>query len=164
MLHAQVDTIQDFLCKFGIKPRMQLQEIVNFSLNHVIIRPTKIIKSTPEKAIYRQHLSTGFTEVLHDIGRSDDDMLQLKNDGIQQLHTWFYAQLEQKILNGIYAQIGPYGTLLTGFTGQHTYKTERILILCVCEDQFCLIGPSSIFVHQALLTQKFGEYLIQAGF
>ena len=39
-----LDTIQDFLCKLGMKPQMHLVEISIFSLNHVIIRPTKIIK------------------------------------------------------------------------------------------------------------------------
>ena len=38
------DTIQDFLCKLGIKPHMHLVEISIFSLNHAIARPTKIIK------------------------------------------------------------------------------------------------------------------------
>ena len=39
-----VDTIQDFLCKLGMKPHMHLVEISIFSLNHVIVRPTEIIK------------------------------------------------------------------------------------------------------------------------
>ena len=39
-----VDTIQDFLCKLGMKPHMHLVEISIFSLNHVITRPIKIIK------------------------------------------------------------------------------------------------------------------------
>ena len=39
-----LDTIQDFLCKLGMKPHMYLVEISIFSLNHVIVRPTKIIK------------------------------------------------------------------------------------------------------------------------
>ena len=39
-----LDTIQDFLCKLGMKPHMHLVEISIFSLNHVIVRPTKIIK------------------------------------------------------------------------------------------------------------------------
>ena len=39
-----LDTIQDFLCKLGMKPHMHLVEISIFSLNHVITRPTKIIK------------------------------------------------------------------------------------------------------------------------
>ena len=40
-----VDTIQYFLCKLGMKPRMQLWEIVIFSQKHVIVRPTRIIKN-----------------------------------------------------------------------------------------------------------------------
>ena len=39
-----LDTIQDFLCKLGMKPHMHLAEISIFPLNHVIVRPTKIIK------------------------------------------------------------------------------------------------------------------------
>ena len=39
-----IDTIQDFLCKLGMKPHMHLVEISIFSLNHVITRPAKIIK------------------------------------------------------------------------------------------------------------------------
>ena len=39
-----LETIQDFLCKLSLKPHMQLQEIINFSLKHVIVRPTKNIK------------------------------------------------------------------------------------------------------------------------
>ena len=38
------DTIQDFLCELGMKPRMQLYEIIIFPLNQVVVRPTKIIK------------------------------------------------------------------------------------------------------------------------
>ena len=38
-----IDTIQDFLIKLGIKPRMHLLEIGIFSLYHVIVRPTKIM-------------------------------------------------------------------------------------------------------------------------
>ena len=41
-----LDTIQEFfLCKLGMKPRMQLWEIVIFSQKHVIVRPTRIIKN-----------------------------------------------------------------------------------------------------------------------
>ena len=36
-------TIQDFLCKLGMKPEMHLVEITIFSLYNFIIRPTKII-------------------------------------------------------------------------------------------------------------------------
>ena len=39
-----VDTIQDFLCKLGMKQYMHLVETLIFSLYHVIVRPTKIIK------------------------------------------------------------------------------------------------------------------------
>ena len=38
-----LDTLQDFLIKLGIKPRMHLLEISTFSLYHVIVRPTKIM-------------------------------------------------------------------------------------------------------------------------
>ena len=39
-----LDTIQDFLCELGMKPRMQLWEIIIFSIYYIIVRPTKIIK------------------------------------------------------------------------------------------------------------------------
>ena len=39
-----VDTIQKNLCKLGMKPHMHLVETSIFLQNHVIIRPTKIIK------------------------------------------------------------------------------------------------------------------------
>ena len=38
-----VDTIQDFLRKLGMKPHVHLVEISIFSLNNVIVRPTKIM-------------------------------------------------------------------------------------------------------------------------
>ena len=38
-----LDTVQDFLIKLGIKPRMHLWKISIFPLNHVIVRPTKIM-------------------------------------------------------------------------------------------------------------------------
>ena len=41
---STIDTIQDFLRNLGMKPHMHLVEISIFSLNHVIVRPTKIIK------------------------------------------------------------------------------------------------------------------------
>ena len=43
-LASTVDTVQDFLIKLGIKPRLHILKISIFSLNHVIVRPTKIIK------------------------------------------------------------------------------------------------------------------------
>ena len=39
-----IETIQDFLCNLGMKLHMHLVEISIFSINHVIARPTKIIK------------------------------------------------------------------------------------------------------------------------
>ena len=38
-----VHTVQDFLIKLGVKPRMHLLEIDIFWLYHVIVRPTKIM-------------------------------------------------------------------------------------------------------------------------
>ena len=43
--NSKVETVQDFLCQLGIKPHMNIVEIVIFSLYHVIIRPTKIINN-----------------------------------------------------------------------------------------------------------------------
>ena len=41
---CSLDTIQDFLCDLGMKPCMHQVDISIFSINHVIVRPTKIIK------------------------------------------------------------------------------------------------------------------------
>ena len=43
--HCTVETIQDFLIKLGIKPSLHTLEISIFSLNNVIIRPTKIMNN-----------------------------------------------------------------------------------------------------------------------
>ena len=51
----RVATIQDFVCKLGMKPHMNLVEISIFSLCHVIVRPTKIIK---DLYLYRQYIDT----------------------------------------------------------------------------------------------------------
>ena len=43
-----------------------------------------------------------FEEVLYNFGRSDDnDMILWKNASFQYMHTWFDAQLDQKILDGL---------------------------------------------------------------
>ena len=42
-----------------------------------------------------------FEEVVYNFGRSDDDMIYLKNVYFQNMHKWFDAQLDQKILDGI---------------------------------------------------------------
>ena len=41
-----LETVQDFLYELCMKPHVHLVEISIFSLNHVIVRPTKIIKDT----------------------------------------------------------------------------------------------------------------------
>ena len=43
-----------------------------------------------------------FEEFVHDFGRSDDDMILWKNAYFQYMQTWFEAQLDKKILEGIY--------------------------------------------------------------
>ena len=48
MAGMHLDNIQDFLCKLGMKPHMHLVKISIFSLNRVIVRPTKIIKGLCE--------------------------------------------------------------------------------------------------------------------
>ena len=40
-----LETVQDFLCKLGMKPQMHLVKTIIFSLYHVIVGPTKIIKN-----------------------------------------------------------------------------------------------------------------------
>ena len=46
---CSIDTVQDFLIKMGIKPRIHLWEISIFSLNNVIVRPTKIMNRPNKK-------------------------------------------------------------------------------------------------------------------
>ena len=41
---SALENVQDFLIKLGIKPGMHTLETSIFSLNHVIVRPTKIMK------------------------------------------------------------------------------------------------------------------------
>ena len=43
VVEYEVDTVQDFLIKLGIKPGMQLWEIGILSLNNIIGRSTKIM-------------------------------------------------------------------------------------------------------------------------
>ena len=40
-----LDTVQKFLIKLGIKPHLHILKISIYSLNHVIVRPTKIINN-----------------------------------------------------------------------------------------------------------------------
>ena len=44
-IEPSLDAIQDLFCKFGMKPHVHLVEISIFSLNHVIIRLTKIMNN-----------------------------------------------------------------------------------------------------------------------
>ena len=49
-----------------------------------------------------------FEEVVHNFGRSDDDMILWKNAYFQYMQKWFDAQLDQKILDVIYSVAEPY--------------------------------------------------------
>ena len=49
-----------------------------------------------------------FEEVVHNFGRSDEDMIQCINAYFQYVQTWFDAQLDQKILDGIYCGLEHY--------------------------------------------------------
>ena len=42
-----------------------------------------------------------FEDVVHNFGRSDNDIILQKNAYFQYMQTWFDAQLDQKTLNGI---------------------------------------------------------------
>ena len=44
-LLCPVETVTDFLIELGMKPRMHLAEINNFSLNIVTVRLTKIMNN-----------------------------------------------------------------------------------------------------------------------
>ena len=50
---STVDTNQDFLCKLGMKPHMDLKEISIFSQYHVIVRHTIIIKDLCRASTYK---------------------------------------------------------------------------------------------------------------
>ena len=47
-----VDTIQYFMCKFGMKSHMHLVEIISILLYHVIIRPSKTFKRADKNWAY----------------------------------------------------------------------------------------------------------------
>ena len=52
----KLDTVQYFLIKLGIKALMHLWEISIFSLNHVIVRPTKIKNSADKNWAHFQKI------------------------------------------------------------------------------------------------------------
>ena len=54
-----LDTVQDFLIKLGIKPCLHILKISIFSLNHVIVRPTKIIKQ-PLQSLQNLYFQSNF--------------------------------------------------------------------------------------------------------
>ena len=57
-------TVTDFLIKFGITPHMHLLEISFFSLNHVIVRLTKIMNNLLEHLKIRTFKVTFLCEKL----------------------------------------------------------------------------------------------------
>ena len=82
--YCTLDTIQDFfLCMLGMK---QLQEII-VSLKHVIIRPTKLLR-TFVKPLQRKCLCTALQRSLITLV---GDKCQ-KNDDFFQLHNWFHTK------------------------------------------------------------------------
>ena len=65
-------TVQDFLIKLGIKPRIYLKEISIFSLNHVNI----LLIFDAEKLNYFESTNFEiFDEVVHNYGKSNHDMI-----------------------------------------------------------------------------------------
>ena len=48
-LNLPLDTVQDFLIKLGINPRLHILETNISSLNHIIVRPTKTPKLADKK-------------------------------------------------------------------------------------------------------------------
>ena len=50
---------------------------------------------------FKSTKSENFEEVVHNFSRSDDDIISWKIAYFQYMQTWFDAQLDQKILDGI---------------------------------------------------------------
>ena len=44
-----------------------------------------------------------FEEVVHNFGKSDDDMILWKNAYFYYMHTWSHVKLDQKILDRLFA-------------------------------------------------------------
>ena len=87
-----ITQVQDFLIKLGIKPHLRILKISIFSLNHVIIRPTKIMKKLLKvckinrvfliffenfdfKSILFLKMCPIFVCSVHNFGKSDDDII-----------------------------------------------------------------------------------------
>ena len=54
---GKLKSVQDFLIKLDMKLCMYLVKISIFSLNHLIIRLTKIMKNLPELSYFQNHFS-----------------------------------------------------------------------------------------------------------
>ena len=84
LIHAGLDTIQDFLCNLGMKPHMHLVEISIFSLNHVAPDLSKLLRTFVKphcKYIRCKNYTKSknfmmLEEVVHNFGNSDNDMIK----------------------------------------------------------------------------------------
>ena len=63
----ELESVQDFLIKLGIKPLMHLVEISTFSLNNVILRLTKIMKRADKNWGQLKKISSIFVGVQSNI-------------------------------------------------------------------------------------------------
>ena len=127
LFSASLDTVTDFLIKLGIKPCMHLLEIGIFLLNHVIVKPTKIMNNLLKdckiltfNVIFQHQKSTESFWIF--LWRIFDQLLPMKflifkvfyflkmcpffvssvhNFSWSDSVSWFDAQLDQKIYDGI---------------------------------------------------------------
>ena len=58
---SRLDTVQDYLIKLGIKSCVHILEISIFSLNHVIVRPTKIMHEQPPQRLQNSYFQSHFS-------------------------------------------------------------------------------------------------------
>ena len=56
-----LDNVQDFLIKLGIKPRLNVLKISIFSLNHIIVRPNKIMNNLLKDGKIRSYFQSHFS-------------------------------------------------------------------------------------------------------
>ena len=81
----QIESVQDFLIKLGIKPLMHLVEISTCSLDNVIIRLTKIMSNLVKdlnffekkyfKVLYLLKMCPIFAGSFHNFGKFDNDII-----------------------------------------------------------------------------------------
>ena len=62
-----IESFQDFLIKLNMKPRMNLVEINNFSLNNVTVRPTKIMNRAEKNWAHLKKLSDSKIKIFKNI-------------------------------------------------------------------------------------------------